>query len=413
MDLHRETYAIVGSGVCGVAAAASLRQEGFDGEVLLIGDEAERPYQRPPLSKGFLASEVTQESLQVQLPDWYEENAVCHMGGRRVVEVAANRREIVFASGSPRKFDKLLLATGGSPRLLPGMAGNRVLTLRTLSDASRLACYLKPGAHVIVLGGGFIGSEVAATARKRGADVTIVEALPTLMMPSLGKQVGDLLGSIHAEAGVRLLTNQRAIEVVDRSGSVSVRTSAGVDLEGDVVLVCAGMQPNIAIVTPAAIEVDNGIVVDSRSRTTISQIFAAGDVANTYRPTFARHVRVEHHDNAVRQGASAARSMLDKADDFTDVPWGWSDQYDHNLQFTGCREIADSVVLRGSMAERRFSIFFSSRGRLCGAIGLNSGKEIAQARKFIAQAATIEDEMCLKSDDEPLKKAFLISAAEI
>jgi len=406
--LHRAVYAIVGSGVCGAAAAASLREEGFDGDVLLIGDEVERPYQRPPLSKGFLASSVTQQSLQVRLPDWYEENAVCHMGDRHVVEVAANRREIVFASGSPCKFDKLLFATGGSPRLLPDVAGSRVLTLRTLSDASRLASYLKPGAHVIVLGGGFIGSEVAATARKREASVTIVEALPTLMMPALGKQVGDVLRSVHAEAGVRLLTNQKAIEVVNRSDGVSARTSAGVELEGDVVLVCAGMQPNVPAVTPNAMEIDNGIVVDSCSRTSISQIFAAGDVANTYRPLFARRMRVEHHDNAVRQGASAARNMLDKADDFADVPWGWSDQYDHNLQFTGCREIADSAVLRGSLAERKFSVFFSCKGRLCGAIGLNCGKEIAQARKFIAQGATIENELFLKSDNEPLKKAFRI-----
>jgi 3-phenylpropionate/trans-cinnamate dioxygenase ferredoxin reductase subunit len=393
---------VVGSNLCGGSAVRTLREGGFDGRIVLVGDEAHLPYERPPLSKEYLRGEQPLESLFLQPPSWYEENGVELRLGTRAVAIDAVERSVELSGGDIVKYDSILLATGGRPRRLPGEPVEHVLYLRTISDADRIRSALAGRHHLVVVGAGFIGAEVAASARTMGLEVTCLEMLDVPLERALGKEMGALYAEIHREHGVDLRTGEGVQSIEETDGGVTVRTTKGAAIEGDAVVVGVGIEPNVDLAEEAGAKIDNGIVVDERCRTTVDGVFAAGDVANHWHPVFERHIRVEHFDNAIKQGAAAARAMMGKAEPYDDPHWFWSDQYDHNLQYAGFAASWDEIVVRGSTEDRSFVAFYLKDGVVLAALGLNRGKEVRRSMKLIRDRAR-PDPMLLRGEDVDLR----------
>ncbi|MGZ4241787.1 MAG: NAD(P)/FAD-dependent oxidoreductase [Actinomycetota bacterium] len=378
------SIAIVGANLAGGRAAETLRAEGFDGRIALIGEEPHRPYERPPLSKEFLRGEQPLDKAFLRAEEWYADNEVELLLGVRAERIDLGDRAVELAGGNRVSYDKLLLCTGGRPRMLPipGATLPGIATFRTMGDARALSDVLKPGAHVVVVGAGFIGSEIAASARTLGCEVDLFEAEAVPLVRALGEQIGRIHGEIHRENGVRLHT---AIRVEGFEGDDRVRrvnTSEG-PFEADVVVVGVGIAPNVELAQDAGLEVKNGIVVDELCRTSAPDVFAAGDIANHPNPYMGERIRVEHWQNAQNQGAAAARAMLGGTEPFAEVPWFWSDQYDLNLQMAGHPLRWDELVFRGDVDARKFSAFYLDHGKLVAAVGFNKGKDVRGARALI------------------------------
>ncbi|HEX2031605.1 MAG TPA: FAD-dependent oxidoreductase [Actinomycetota bacterium] len=381
---------IVGANLTGATAAATLREEGFDGEVMLIGAEAHPPYERPPLSKEYLRGEQPFDAGLVRPPDWYAEQGIEARFGVRVERIDAHERAAFLEGGERVAYEGLLLATGGRARKLRGPPSERVLSLRTLEDADRIRSHLAPGRRLVVVGAGFIGAEVAASARTVGAEVTVLEMQATPLVRAIGPEMGQLYADIHRERGVDLRTGEGVEGVEETSAGVLVRTTAGSNIEGEAVVAGIGIEPNVDLAVSAGIAVDNGIVVDERCRTSAEGVYAAGDVANHFHPLFGHRMRVEHYDNALKQGVAAARSMLGRGEPFDDPHWFWSDQYEYNLQYAGFAATWDRIVVRGSMEERDFVAFYLKDGRVLAALGLNRGREVRRAMRLIGSRAAPE-----------------------
>ncbi|MGZ4207063.1 MAG: NAD(P)/FAD-dependent oxidoreductase, partial [Actinomycetota bacterium] len=378
------SIAIVGANLAGGRAAETLRAEGFDGRITLIGEEPHRPYERPPLSKEFLRGEQPLDKAFLRAEEWYADNEVELLLGVRAERIDLGDRAVELVGGNRVSYDKLLLCTGGRPRMLPipGATLPGIATFRTMGDARALSDVLKPGALVVVVGAGVIGSEIAASARTLGCEVDLFEAEAVPLVRALGEQIGRIHGEIHRENGVRLHT---AIRVEGFEGDDRVRrvnTSEG-PFEADVVLVGVGIAPNVELAQDAGLEVKNGIVVDELCRTSAPDVFAAGDIANHPNPYMGEHIRVEHWQNAQNQGAAAARAMLGGTEPFAEVPWFWSDQYDLNLQMAGHPLRWDELVFRGDVDARKFSAFYLDHGKLVAAVGFNKGKDVRGARALI------------------------------
>ena len=381
------SYVVVGANLCGGTAVQTLRQEGFDGRIILVGEEPDLPYERPPLSKEYLRGEQSVERLFVQPASWYEDTGVERRLGTRAMAVDPGSRTVELSDGEHLAYDAVLLATGGRPRKLPGEPLERVLYLRTVRDADRIRSELEPGRHLVVVGAGFIGAEVAASARTLGLDVTCLELLEVPFEQALGQEMGRVYADIHREHGVDLRTGEGVESIEQTNGGVLVRTTRGAAIEGDAVVVGVGIEPNVELGESAGAKIDDGIVVDEFCRTSVEGVFAAGDVANHHHPVFGRHVRVEHFDNAIKQGAAAARNMMGKAEPYDDPHWFWSDQYDQNLQYAGHAASWDELVIRGSTEERNFVAFYIEHGVVLAALGLNRGKDVRRAMKLIRKGA--------------------------
>jgi len=381
------TFVVVGANLCGGTAVHTLRQEGFDGRIVLVGEEPDLPYERPPLSKEYLRGEQSSESLLVQPASWYENTGVELRLGIRATAVDPRGRTVELSDGQRLPYDAILLATGGRPRKLAGDSVERVLYLRTVLDADRIRSELEPGRHLVVVGAGFIGAEVAASARTLGLEVTCLEMLDVPLEHALGREMGRVYADIHREHGVDLRTGEGVESIEQTNGGVLVRTTRGAAIEGDAVVVGVGIEPNVELGESAGAKIDNGIVVDEFCRTSIEGVFAAGDVANHMHPVFGRHVRVEHFDNAIKHGAAAARNMMGKAEPYDDPHWFWSDQYDQNLQYAGHAKSWDEIVVRGSTEERNFVAFYIEHGVVLAALGLNRGKDVRRAMKLIRKKA--------------------------
>lgn len=409
MLLPTETYAIIGAGVCGVSAAATLRNEGFSGRVVVIGEEEAHPYERPPLSKALLKKSVTAEAIELRSRSWYSENAVELIRGRIAASIELSERLIHVDGFDSINFDKVLIATGASPRRIAGAQGGRVFCLRNMGDALSLADYFVAGCRIVIVGGGLIGAEVAATAREAGADVVILEPQSVLMERAAGALVGQLFSEMHREYGVRVMLGDSLVQVRTEHDVVEIITTSGLRLEAEILLVCVGVLPNDAIAKSANVEVRDGIIVDQFFRSSQPEIYAAGDVARAFYPRFAQHIRTESHDSAIKQGACAAMNMLGRSTPNHDVPWGWSDQYGHNLQFAGYAAIADHSIIRGDIESRNFIVLYSSQGRLCAALSLNRGREMTIARRMIATGAFVDGAFVAK-DGNSLQKGFLVDA---
>lgn len=350
-----ETFVIVGGGLAGAKAAQTLREEGFDGSVVIVAGESEHPYERPPLSKSYLAGDAPFSDVLVAEPSWYE--AVDLRRGTRATSLDVSAHELTLSDGETLAYDKLLLATGAAPTRPPVPGAQRALTLRTKADADTLRARLTDGSQVVVIGGGWIGLEVAAAARGHGGEVVLVEAATQPLAGVLGEQVGGIFADVHREHGVRVITSAHLDSIED--GSVVV---GGETLPADVVVAGTGVEPDVTLARDAGLDTDDGVLVDRSLRTSNPDVFAAGDVASAFYQRYLRHVRVEHWANATNQGPAAARAMLGHDVSYDRLPYFFTDQYDLGMEYTGWvppeRLDEAEVVLRGDVAGRAFQAFW-------------------------------------------------------
>lgn len=380
---------IVGAGVAGVSAAAAMRRSGYEGDIDLLGDEPELPYRRPPVSKEIVRGEKTPDEIRIKKPEWYEQQSVNLRTGVTVSSIDTEAHVVNLADGEQVPYDQLLLATGGRARAPWSATGIR--TLRSLADAPRLRADLTPGSHVIVVGAGLIGSEIAASARSLGCDVTLLETaalpLPRLLPPELGELYVDL----HKTEGTDLHTGVQVASIEDSGDETVVSASDGRTWSAPVVVVAVGMEPNVELAESAGIEVANGIVVDQLGRTSAPDVFAAGDVANQPNGVLGGRHRVEHWQGAQNHGSAIGKVMAGVEEPFVEVPWCWSDQYGHNLQVTGWPESAHELVVHGSLEDRDFIAYLLEDGVVRGAVGIGRPRDIRAAEKWIAAGQRLAD----------------------
>ena len=394
------TYLIVGASLTGAKAAETLRSEGFGGPVILLGTETERPYERPPLSKGYLLGKEDKSVIYVHEEGWYAEHGVDLRLGVTVTAVDRAGRTVTTADGESIGYDQLLLATGASPRRLniPGAGREGVLYLRTVGDSERLAAAFQGGGRVVTVGAGWIGLEATAAAREAGCEVTVVEPEPTALYRAIGRELGDVFADLHREHGVQFRFGESVSELrgPGTDGPVGeVITSTGDALPADIVVVGIGVVPNTGLAVDAGLEVANGVVTDAALRTSDPIICAAGDLANSYHPLLGRRARVEHWANALNSGPAAARSMLGQDVTYDPLPYFFSDQYDLGMETAGLPEPGtyDQVVYRGDRAGREFIAFWLASGAVVAGMNVNvwdvsddiqalirSGKQVDPAR---------------------------------
>lgn len=378
-------FVIVGASLAGGVAAATLRQDGFDSDVILVGAEAQPPYERPPLSKQYLRGEAPFEKALVRPAGFYEQHRIETRFGTRATRVDPVERTVALDTGPALRYDKLLIATGVRNRrpAIPGLDLPGVFDLRTLSDADALRSEIAAGRRALVVGMGFIGCEVAASLRHKGVEVVSVDPSPAPLFRVLGADVGRVMAAVHQDHGVQTVFD----DVVTRfEGGARVEraiTRSGKRLDCDFVVVGVGVEPVTELVAGSGVETANGILTDEYCRTTVEDIYAAGDVANHYHPLFQKRMRVEHWQNAMQQGAAAARSMLGKGQPYDAVHWFWSDQYDVNLQHAGVHDTWDQMVVRGRLEDRAFLAFYLTRGRIAAVVGMNRGKDVRRVMPLI------------------------------
>ncbi len=372
--MKRERIVIVGASLSGGTAAASLREGGFDGEIHLLGEESHLPYNRPPLSKGYLRGEERFADQLVHPEGTYAERDITLRLGRRAIGIDPQRKIVRLNGGAEIPYDRLLVTTGGRNRSLsvPGADLQGIFQLRTVEDCDRIRAAARPGSHAVVIGLGFIGSEVTASLRQLGVEVVAVEGHPVPLARVLGKEVGAVLADIHREKGVELILED-SVAAFEGAGTVErVRTKKGRMLECGLVIAGIGIAPNSELLAAAGAAVDNGVLVDERCRTSLPDVYAAGDVANHLHPIFGR-LRVEHWNNGQHQGRAAARSMLGVAEPYAYVHSFWSDQYEHVIEYVGFAADWDRLVFRGRPQGRKFLGFYMKNGIVRAAVGLNRG----------------------------------------
>lgn len=398
-------FVLIGGGHTSASAARALRKQGFDGKIVIVGDEVHAPYQRPPLSKDYLSGSAEDDEIWSVSPDWYAENNVELRLGIPAKRIDVETLGVELADGSTLVADAVLIATGVSPRRLPGVTSSAVHYLKTLDDAQAIKAKLREGLRVVIVGAGFIGLEIAAAARSAGADVTVLEAAETPLEHILGKDIGDIVARIHKDQGVDIRCGVMVDAIEDTTTGVVVRTKDGTTLEGDMVVVGIGVTPNDQIARASEITVGNGIRVDEFCRTSAVGVYAAGDIANHAHPIAGR-VRVEHFDNATRQAQAAAANMLGIRTEYTDVHWFWSDQYDHNLQFAGHAAKWDEIVFRGDVEGRDFSAFYLKDGHVVAVFGLDRGGDVMHAKTLIADKRSVDRALLADDDTEMTEIIF-------
>jgi 3-phenylpropionate/trans-cinnamate dioxygenase ferredoxin reductase subunit len=401
-----QTFVIVGASLAGAKAAETLRAEGFDGRLLLIGAEAERPYERPPLSKDYLRGEVGREKVYVHDEGFYGQHQIELRLGRTAVSLDVPSGEVALDDGERLRYDRLLLTTGAEPRRLPISGGelDGVLYLRTVDDSDVLRERLRRASSVVVVGAGWIGAEVAASARQLGCEVTVIEPLTVPLERVLGAEVGAVYRDIHLEHGVSMLLGT-GVEAFEGGGAAveRVRTSDGRVLECDLVVVGVGVQPRTQLAAAAGIAVDNGILVDEHLQTSAPGVFAAGDVANVQHPFYGERIRVEHWANALNQGPAAARAMLGGAEAYDRLPYFFSDQYDVGMEYSGFARTWDRVVFRGDPASREFVAFWLVGDRVVAGMNVNVWDVTEQIERLIRSRAAVDDRR-LADPDVPLEE---------
>lgn len=380
------TVVAVGAGQVAAGVARTLRRRGFDGRIVLLGDEPHAPYQRPPLSKEFLAGREPAESLSLFTPRWLDSNDIDIRTGVTVHRIAPTTGSVEYDGGSVAA-DAVVLATGGRPRTIEstGTRPDLVHYLRTLDDALALAPHLVSGSRLVVVGGGFIGLEIAATARSLGLEVIVLEQSTTLLGSILGGQVGGYIADMHRRNGIDLRTGTGVTALTTSDRGVRVTTTNGDAIEADAAVIGIGIVPNTEVAAASGLSVANGIVVDAHGRTAIPNVYAAGDVANRFSPRLGRHVRVEHFDNASRQSGVVADTIVGRTSLSDDPHWFWSDQYDTNIQFAGTYLGTTDLVTRGDIETGEFSVFYLAGDTLTAAFGMDRGEDIMAARELLGR----------------------------
>jgi 3-phenylpropionate/trans-cinnamate dioxygenase ferredoxin reductase component len=396
------TFVIAGAGMAGGKAVETLREEGFDGRVVLLGAEPERPYERPPLSKDYLRGEAERGGVYLQEDTgWYEQHDVELRTSTTIASLDAAGRAVVLADGERVDYDALLLATGAEPKR-PPIAGadlDGVHVLRTFEDSDALHAVIDAGGRLVVVGAGWIGCEVAASARQKGMEVALIETQSVPLEGVLGPELGAFYRDVHADQGVALHLGT-GVEAIEGAGRAErVRTSDGTVLEADAVVLGVGVAPRTQL-AEGVLDVDNGILVDASLRTSVEGVFAAGDVANHDHPLFGR-LRVEHWANALEQGPSAARAMLGQDAVYERVPYFFSDQYDVGMEYAGHSAPDDEVVFRGDPAGREFIAFWLRDGRVTAGMNVNVWDVNEHIQELVRSGASVDADR-LRDSDVPL-----------
>ncbi|WP_431677746.1 NAD(P)/FAD-dependent oxidoreductase [Kitasatospora sp. KL5] len=385
-----EPYVIVGASLAGAKAAEALRAEGHTGPIELIGEEPDLPYERPPLSKGYLQGKTPRAEFEVHPADWYAANDVTLRLGTAVTAIDPDGHTVTLADGSRVGFAKLLLATGASPRPLPVPGGDRpeVLKLRRVGDSERIRAQFAPGARIVIVGAGWIGLETAAAARLAGAEVTVLEVAELPLLRVLGREVAQVFADLHRAHGVDLRFGVKVAAVEDGG----VRLADGALVPADTVVVGVGITPNTRLAEAAGLTVENGVRTDEHLRTSHPDVFAAGDVANAFHPLFGKPIRVEHWANALNQPATAAKSMLGQDAVYDRVPYFFTDQYDLGMEYTGYAEPEgyDEVVFRGDVPGREFIAFWMSGGRVLAGMNVNVWDVVDPIRDLVRSGRPVD-----------------------
>ena len=397
-----QTFVIVGASLAGAKAAETLRDEGFDGHVVLLGVEAERPYERPPLSKEYLRGE-TRDKPYVHDDGYYEGNDIKLRTSTEVESIDPDASEVVLAGGERIGYDRLLLTTGSEPRRLsvPGSDLDGILYLRTVADSDAIAERIEAGGKLVTIGAGWIGAEIAASARTKGCEVTVLEMAALPLERVLGPELGAIYRDIHTDHGVELLA-ETALESFEGSGSVeSVRTADGRTIDADFVVVGIGVAPRTKLAEDAGLDVENGVLTTERLETSAQGVYAAGDIANATHPHLGQRIRVEHWANALNQGPAAARNMLGKDAPYDKIPYFFSDQYDVGMEYAGYATDWDEVVFRGDVDAREFVAFWLRDGRVLAGMNVNVWDVTDDIQELIRSKATIDPKL-LTDTDVPL-----------
>jgi 3-phenylpropionate/trans-cinnamate dioxygenase ferredoxin reductase component len=386
------TILIIGGGQAGAQAIDTLRREGFSGRLVLIGDEPGLPYQRPPLSKKYLCGEMAAERLLFRHQSFYDEHRIELKLGRQAVRLDAAARQVELAGGEILTYDRLLLCLGAESRRLtcPGAALAGVHYLRGLADVAPIQTGFKPQARVVIIGGGYIGLETAATCRKMGCEVTVLEMADRIMNRVVAPSVSQYFAAEHRLHGVNILCDMRVTRLEGRERVERVVCADGSSHETDLVIVGVGAVATTELARAAGLACDNGIVVDEYCRTSDAAIYAAGDCTNHPSPHFGRRVRLESVDNAFEQAKTAALNMLDRPVAHDRVPWFWSDQFDNKLLIVGLSQDYDRQVLRGDPASRSFSVCYLKGSELLAVEAVNHSKDYMAARKLIADRTPLQ-----------------------
>ncbi len=383
-----ETFVIIGAGQAAGQAVASLRSEGFTGRIVLVGDEDYVPYQRPPLSKKFLSGELGLERVYIKPEDFFTKQGVDLKLGARATGLNRTLKTVTLESSETISYDKLMIATGSRVRRLPvpgeDLAG--VFYLRTIDDVLHIREHFGSGKRLVIVGGGYIGLEVAAVAVKSGVAVTVLEMEERVMARVTAPQVSDFFEKVHGAAGVDIRLQTRVSGFEGRDGALTgVQCADGSRLDVDVAIVGIGILPNVELAQDAGLVCDNGIVVDEHGQTSDPDIFSAGDCTNHPNDLVGRRIRLESVQNAIDQAKVAAAAMCGTLKPYKEIPWFWSDQYDLKLQIAGLSEGYDQTVVRGTPDSKTFAVFYLKGGRLIAVDAINAVPEFMVGRKLIAQ----------------------------
>ena len=399
---------IAGAGHASGQVVTSLRQGGYEGEIVLVGDEPYLPYQRPPLSKKFLAGGMAADRLYVKPANFYEEAGVELRLETRVEEIDRDAKCLRTDQGDTIAYDELVLSLGSRVRRLPidGTDLERVHYLRTIADVEAIRADLDKGGHAVIIGAGYIGLEVAAVARQAGLDVTVVEMADRVMSRVVSAEVSDYYQIEHTNQGVKLRLSTGIAAIGGKKRVRNVVTSDDEEIPADLVVIGVGILPNTELANAAGLDVDNGIVVDDHCVTSDPDIYAAGDCTLHPNAIYDRMLRLESVHNALEQAKTAAANICGNATAYCDVPWFWSDQYDLKLQIAGLSEGYDDVVIRGNPAERSFSCLYFVGGRLIATDAINSPRDFVQSKQLIADRAAIDMEKVADADI-PLKDLLI------
>jgi 3-phenylpropionate/trans-cinnamate dioxygenase ferredoxin reductase subunit len=402
--MSKQTFVIVGASLAGAKAAEELRERGFDGRVLLIGSESERPYERPPLTKDYLRGESEREKAYVHPNGLYEQREIELLTGVTVTGIDPASSTIALEGGRELAYDRLLLSTGAEPRPLsvPGAELDGVHYLRSLADCDALRDRLDVGGRVAVVGAGWIGSEFAASARQRGLEVTLIDPLALPNERIFGSEIGGFYRDLHARHGVELVLGD-GVDAIEGDGALArVRTTGGRVIDCDFAVIGIGVSPRVHLAEAAGAKIKNGIVVNHQLRTTLPDVFAAGDVANAWHPLLKRNIRVEHWANALNQGPAAARAMLGEPVSYDRVPYFFSDQYEVGMEYSGYATSWDQVVFRGEPGTGEFVAFWLQERRVLAGMNVNVWDVNEHVQALIRSGRPVELE-ALRDPDVPLE----------
>lgn len=396
---------IVGAGHAAGQVVASLRQHKFDGDIVLVGDEPYLPYQRPPLSKKFLAGDLPAERLYVKPASFYDDSSITLQLDTRVAAIDRDTKCVKIDGGEDVSYDKLVIATGSRVRRLPveGANLNGVHYLRSIADVDNIRTDMEAGRKLVIIGAGYIGLEVAAVAQQAGLNVTVVEMADRVMSRVVSPEISDFYQIEHTNHGVRFRLSTGVSSLGGKKRVKSVTTSEGEEIPADLVVIGIGILPNTELAANAGLDVENGIVVDDHCQTSDPNILAVGDCTSHPNPIYDRRLRLESVHNAAEQAKTAAANICGQDVAYAQVPWFWSDQYDLKLQIAGLSEGYDDVVIRGNPAERSFSCLYLQDGRLIAVDAINAPRDFVQSKQLIADRAEIPTEK-LADSETPLKE---------